>query len=73
MLFPLICLLLHYVGEEDTYNCVHSLLGKGQNYIMQTRKAYEVSKLVLKDLARSHAVRSSTYQYTVKLEIFMCD
>ena len=55
-IFPLASLLLHYLDEEDCYNCLYTLLRSRDNYLAQTKIAYEAAKFVLKDLAKKHAV-----------------
>lgn len=58
-LFPLASLLLHYLDEEDCYNCLYTLLRSKEGYLAQTKIAYEASKFVLKDLTKKYTV--STY------------
>ena len=55
-IFAVTSLFLHYLGEEDTYDCVSSLLSSGQGHITQTKKAYEASRYILRDLAKKFAV-----------------
>ena len=59
-LFALTCLLLHYLDEQSSYDCISELVtNKEKLYVTQTKVAYEARPLILKELARKHAVTFS--------------
>ena len=66
--FPMAALLLHYLDEEDCYDCLYGLIRSKENYLAQTKIAYEAARFVLKDLARKYAVSDLSELITLILE-----
>ena len=56
LVFPICCLLLHYMDETDCYNCMYGLVRSSVGYLPQTKKAHDIMKYVLSDLAKKYAV-----------------
>lgn len=54
-IYAVTMILLHYIEESECYNCVCSVLRSLDNFIPQTKVAYEVTQLVLKDLCKKFA------------------
>ncbi|XP_013388368.1 TBC1 domain family member 24 isoform X1 [Lingula anatina] len=51
-LFPLTCLCLHYMAEEDAFNAIYGLLHSKMGHISQTKLAYQATGLVIRDLTK---------------------
>ncbi|XP_074657980.1 GTPase-activating protein skywalker-like isoform X1 [Tubulanus polymorphus] len=64
-LFATASLFLHYMSDEDCFNCVYGLVRNTKgDFLTQTKLSYEASALVLRDLAKKYA--RSTYSYICK-------
>ncbi|ESP00285.1 hypothetical protein LOTGIDRAFT_141064 [Lottia gigantea] len=60
--FSLACLFLHYMNSNECFNCLYGLLRcKDMTYLMQTKVAWNASKLVFRDLAKKHAKSGYTF------------
>ena len=60
MLYPMVCLFLHFMDASECYNCVYALL-RNPAFVSQTKVSYEASKLVMRDLAKKHAVSTGDF------------
>ena len=67
-IFAMTCLYLHYLEEEECYNCMYSLLRSSDGYLAQTKLAHEASKFVLKDLSKKYAVSINNTHYKSRLQ-----
>lgn len=56
LLFGMTCLLLHYMEEQECYDCINYLISSKEKHLAQTKTAYEASALVLKELTKKYAV-----------------
>ena len=57
LLFPLTCLLLHFMDAPQSYSCVYALLRHSNaEFLPTTKVSFEASKLVIRDLAKKYAV-----------------
>lgn len=56
LLFGMTCLLLHYMEEQDCYDCISYLISSKEKHLAQTKTAHEASALVLKELTKKYAV-----------------
>ena len=55
-IFSLVALFLHYMSEQDCFECIYNILHSEYKYVPQTRIAYEATKYILKDLAKKYVV-----------------
>ncbi|XP_037076466.1 GTPase-activating protein skywalker-like [Pollicipes pollicipes] len=61
-LYPVCCLLLHYMDEVDAYNALSMMLrNKKLGYLVQTRRDFEISWRIVIKLCRKHAKSSMHY------------
>ncbi|RUS90996.1 hypothetical protein EGW08_001213 [Elysia chlorotica] len=55
LLYPLVCLFLHYMTPEACFDCVQALLAADRTlYLAQAKKNNEATALVLRDLAKKY-------------------
>ncbi|GIY65987.1 GTPase-activating protein skywalker [Caerostris darwini] len=55
ILYPLVCLFLHYMSEEMTFSCIMKLLSDRQNYFSQTKSDHLASAYLVMKLSKKYA------------------
>lgn len=60
-ILALTSLFLHYMPEDEAYNCIYGLVHSKAGHISQTKMSYEAGCLVLRDLAKKYAKPAYTY------------
>ncbi|KAG8187973.1 hypothetical protein JTE90_025741 [Oedothorax gibbosus] len=55
ILYPLICVFLHYMPEEEAFSCAMKLLSDRQNYISQTKSDHKASAYLVMKLCKKYA------------------
>ncbi|GIY27020.1 GTPase-activating protein skywalker [Caerostris extrusa] len=73
ILYPLVCLFLHYMSEEMTFSCIMKLLSDRQNYFSQTKSDHLASAYLVMKLSKKYAVRFAISLLDPSCGLFLVD
>ncbi|KAL0274112.1 UNVERIFIED_CONTAM: hypothetical protein PYX00_006616 [Menopon gallinae] len=61
-IYPITALLLHFMSEEDSYNCIASLVtSKEKVFVTQTKLLYEVTWRTVMQITKKHVKASAAH------------
>ncbi|CAL1262948.1 unnamed protein product [Larinioides sclopetarius] len=60
ILYPLVCVFLHYMSEEATFSCIMKLLSDRQNFISQTKSDHSATAYLVMKLCKKYAKNAYT-------------
>lgn len=60
-IYPVTAILLHYMTEEDCYNCMASLIGAKDKMFTQTKQLYEVTWRTVMQITKKHVKSAAVH------------